>query len=84
LALFHPALQARRRHEIAPGGDDEAAHLDEERGRFGVAQGLFEEGDGGVIGEVMLLKQGQGRLSLVIRDGRVSARFEEKMDEEGG
>jgi hypothetical protein len=44
---------------------------------------LFEEGDGGVVGGLMLLKKGQRRLSLVIRDGRVSARFEEKMDEGG-
>ena len=59
LSSFHPALQTRRRHGVAIGGDGEAVGLDEERGLLGIPLGvwvLFEEGDDGVMIGMVLSK----------------------------
>jgi len=80
LASCYPALQVRRRHGVAIGGDDEAAGLDEEPGLLGLRI-LFEEGDGGVVGGMMLSKLRQGRISVSIGEGRVATSLEEEVDD---
>ena len=87
LASCYPALQVRRRHGVAIGGDDEAAGLDEERGLLGVLLGgriLFEEGDGGVVERMMLSKVRQGRLFVASSEGRVATSLEEEVENGGG
>jgi hypothetical protein len=58
--LHHPGLQTRRSHDVAIGGDGEAAGIDEKRDLLCFSQGVLEEGDGGVIRWTKLSKPSQG------------------------
>ena len=76
-------MEAGRSHDIAIGGDGEAAGLDKEPGLLGFSQGLFEEGDGGMVGRMALSKQSHGRPPFVIGEDRVGDSLEEDVDVEG-
>ena len=78
--MRHPALQVAWCCRAGAGGGDEAAGLDEERGLLGVAQGLLEEGNGGVEGGTLTSKVGQGCLAVFVGECRVGASLEEKVD----
>ena len=77
----HPALQVRRRHSVAGSGDGEAAGLGEEQGLLGVRD-LFEEGDGGVMGGIMMSKVKHRGSSILVGDYWVGASLEEDVDVE--
>jgi len=82
LTSRHAALQVGRHYGGADDShDDKAAGLDEEGGLLG-AQGLFKEGDGGVVGGMIPSKVGGRRQSFLVGDTRVSIGSKEEADNE--
>jgi hypothetical protein len=75
-------MQARRSHDVAIGGDGEAAGLDEEGGLFGVWD-LFEEGDDVLTGGFIMPNVSHGCLSIIVADIWVVAGLEKEVDGAG-